>query len=383
MKLLNASQLPPVKGAGIALAILLLALPACRSSNRGAEKLAQDTQAVEQIDTDFTFNNITLEQADPQGNKVWSVKAEQATYSQDKQLAEVRNPTGELFRGGKAIYRIQAKQGTVQQDGEKIFLKGAIVATDIKSGAVFRGEELEWQPKEGVLIVRKNLTGTHPQVTATAQEARLFDKDRRLELSGNVVAVTANPNLRLKTNALTWRIDEQKVLSNAPVEAEKLISGQPTDTARGDRAEVNLKTKVAVLSNNAIVNLIDPPVRAASDRLTWNLNQNTLQSDAPIDLLDRQQQVTLTADRGRLDIQPRIASFQGNVQANSQRNQSQLFSDTLTWNLKTKELQAQGNVNYRQTNPSLSVRGNQANGRLDNRTVVISGGRVATEIIPQ
>jgi LPS export ABC transporter protein LptC len=383
MKWLNGYQLAPQAGAGLALALFLLALPACRPSNRGAEKLAQDTQTVEQIDTDFTFNNITLEQADPQGRKVWSVKAEQATYSQDKQRAEVRNPTGELFRDGRAIYRIQAQQGTVQQDGEKIFLKGAIMATDIKSGAVFRGEELEWQPKEGVLIVRKNLTGTHPQIKANAQEARLFDKERRLELSGNVVAVTTNPNLRLKTKALTWRIDEQKVISNAPVEAEKLVNGQPTDTARGDRAEVNLQTKIAILSNNAAVNLIDPTVQAVSDRLTWNLNQNTLQSDAPISLLDRQQQVTLTANRGRLDIQPRIATFQGNVQANSQRNQSQLFADTLIWNLKTKELQAQGNVNYRQTDPSLNVRGNQANGRLDNRTVVISGGRVATEIIPQ
>ena len=138
-----------------------------------------------------------------------------------------------------------------------------------------------------------------------------------------------------------------------------------------------------MLSNNAVVNLIDPAVQAVSDRLTWNLNQNTLQSDAPINLLDRQQQVTLTANRGRLDIQPRIATFQGNVQANSQRNQSQLFANTLTWNLNTKELQAQGNINYRQTNPSLNVRGNQANGSLDNRTIVISGGRVATEIIPQ
>ncbi len=383
MKRLNGYQLAPQAGAGLALALFLLVLPACRPSNRGAEKLAQDTQTVEQIDTDFTFNNITLEQADPQGRKVWSVIAEQATYSQDKQRAEVRNPTGELFRDGKAIYRIQAQQGTVQQDGEKIFLKGAIVATDIKSGAIFRGEELEWQPKEGVLIVRKNLTGTHPQIKANAQEARLFDKDRRLELSGNVVAVTTNPNLRLKTNALIWRIDQQKVLSNVPVEAEKLVNGQPTDTARGDRAEVNLQTQVAVLSNNAVVNLIDPAVQAVSNRLTWNLNQNTLQSDAPINLLDRQQQVTLTANRGRLDIQPRIATFQGNVQANSQRNQSQLFANTLTWNLSTKELQAQGNINYRQTNPSLNVRGNQANGSLDNRTIVISGGRVATEIIPQ
>jgi len=61
------------------------------------------------------------------------VKAEEAIYSKDKKLAQVRKPTGELFQDGKPVYQITAQQGTIQ-DGKQLFLKGQIVATDLRNG---------------------------------------------------------------------------------------------------------------------------------------------------------------------------------------------------------------------------------------------------------
>ena len=59
-----------------------------------------------------------------------------------------------------------------------------------------------------------------------------------------------------------------------------------------------------------------------------------------------------------------------------------MTSDRLNWNVPTQTLVAEGQVNYRQNNPSMNVNGPRAVGRLDNQTIVVDGGRVVTEIVP-
>jgi LPS export ABC transporter protein LptC len=151
----------------LALSVVILILAAgCRSANRAADKLAQDSSAAQQIDTNLTFNNITIEQPDEKGQTLWKVKAKQAIYTPDKAIAKVKSPYGQLYQDGKPIYKIQANEGEVRKDGDRIFLKGDVVATDTRSGAVLRGEELEWRPKQDTLVIRKNLRGTDAPATS-------------------------------------------------------------------------------------------------------------------------------------------------------------------------------------------------------------------------
>jgi len=51
----------------------------------------------ENVESNLTFNDVTLERADEQGRSVWKVKAE-ATYSKDKEKLLKFKPTGELFK---------------------------------------------------------------------------------------------------------------------------------------------------------------------------------------------------------------------------------------------------------------------------------------------
>ena len=85
-----------------------------------------------------------------------------------------------MFQDGKAVYQITAKEGEIEQNGEQLFLKGNIVATYPRNNLVLRGNELEWLPKKDLLIVRNKITGTHPQVQAVAQEARVFSRTGRI-----------------------------------------------------------------------------------------------------------------------------------------------------------------------------------------------------------
>ena len=383
------ARLPQMKSVMmLALALgLSSGLWACDRGNPAADQIARDSAAVQATQSRLVFDNITLEQADEDGNIVWRIKAEQAEYSPDQKIAIVTNPDGELLQDGEPIYEVQGKRGEVHQDGERVFLREGVVATDTRSGAILTGDELEWIPGEGRLIVRGNLKGTHPQVNAVANEAQVFTRDRRMELNGRVAATTKDPNLRLQAEKLIWFMAEERIESPQAVTIDRYAGTQVTDTATGNRAEVQLKTQTANLQQNARLTISEPPLLITSENLLWNLQEETVTTDQPVQIVHRAEQVTVTANQGRMNLKEQVAYLSQNVQAVGQRNDSRLNSNELTWTLPTQQLIATGNVVYRQANPSFTLTGDRAVGRLENQTVVVSGGqtgdRVVTEIIPE
>ena len=361
--------------------LLAIGLFACGDQSRTANNPDQDTASVQKLKSNLTFNDVTLEQADDRGRSAWKVYAKEATYSKDKKVAAVQSPTGELFQDGKPVYQISANQGEIQQDGKKLFLKGQIVATDPRNGLVLRGNELEWTPQQDLLIVRNQLTGTHRQVQAVAQEARVFSRSNRIELQGQVVAKATEPVLEMRTEHLTWQIKEQKLIGDRPVQIDRYKDKTITDRATANSAEVNLKTKVVSLRQDAQLKLLEPPLDIASNFMSWNLNAETITADRSVRIVHRQQQVTLTALQGRMDLQKEVVYLTGDVYGVGQRRQS-INSKALTWYLPNQLVEANGDVVYRQVEPPASFTGQKAVGKLQDQTIVVSGGRVVTEIIP-
>ena len=360
---------------------LLWGLVACAGQNHTVKKLTQDSSSVQKFESNLTFNDITLEQANQQGQPVWKVKAKQATYSKDKKVAQIQNPAGELFQDGKVAYQISAQQGEIQQDGKQLFLKGQIVATDPRNGVVMRGNELEWRPKEDLLIVRNKLTTTHKQLQVVAQEARAFSRTSRIELQGQVVATATDPHLQMQTEHLIWQIQQQKIIGDRPMQIDRYKGTVIADKAKANASEVDLKTKIATLKQNAQLSLVDPPLQIDSNSMIWNMNTEIVTADQPVRVLHRQQQVTLTANRGQMDLQKKIVSLTGNVYGVGQRRQS-LKSNQLTWYIPSQLVEAEGDVVYRQVEPPASFTGQKAVGKLQEQHIVVSGGRVVTEIVP-
>lgn len=361
--------------------VLLLNLSACSTENRTVKKLAEDTSSVQNFENNLSFNDVTLEQANEQGRPVWKVKAKQATYSQDKKVAQVEGPTGELFQDGKSVYQISGQQGEIQQDGKRLFLKGQIVATDPQNGVVLRGNELEWRPLEDLLIVRNQLTGTHRQMQVVAQEARAFSRASRIELQGRVVANATDPRLQLRTEHLIWQIKEQKLIGDRPLQIDRYKAKKVTDRATANQGDVFLKPKIVTLRQNAQLALLEPPMQVASNHLSWDLNTETITANQPLRIVHHKEQMTVTAKQGRMDLQKEIVYLTGDVYAVGQRRQV-LTSKMLNWYVSTKLVEAQGNVFYRQVEPPVSFTGQKAVGKLQDQSIVVSGGRVVTEIIP-
>lgn len=362
--------------------VLAIALFACSDRTQSVQEVAQDTSPVQEIQRDLTFNDVNLEQSDQQGRPVWKVEAKQATYSKDRKIAQVQNPTGHLFQDGKPVYEISALTGEIEQDGERLFLKGQIVAKDPRHNLVLRGNELEWRPKEDLLLVRNQLTGSHPQVQAVAQEARVRSRKGLIELQGGVQANANNPSLQMRTEHLLWRIQEQRLIGDRPLQIDRYQNKQITDRATANQGEVNLATKVTTLKQNAQISSLKPPMQINGNELSWNMNTEIVTAPQPIQIVHRQQQLTVTASRGKMDLQQEVAYLNGNVTGVGQRRQT-LKSQALTWYIPRQEMEANGNVAYTQVDPPASLTGQKAVGKLQDQTLVVSGGKVTTRVVPQ
>lgn len=363
---------------------LVFGLVACGGKSPLASQ--QNTGASSDQDSKLTFFDVTLEQADEVGRPIWKVQAKTAKYTKEKQIGQAESPYGELYQDGKVVYQIKADVADIEQDGKQLFLKGKIFATDPSNGIVLQGNELEWRPKEDLLIVRKQINGTHKQLQAVAQEVRVKTREQRMEFSGRVVANSADPQLQLRTEHLIWNIKEEKLIGDRPLQIDRYKNNKISDRGKGNSAEVNLKTKIATIQQNAQLELLEPPVQIVSNSMTWNMNAETITTNSPVRMLQRVENLTVTANQGEMKIPQKTVYLIGNVNTIGQRRQS-LKSDKLTWYLDNKLVEAQGNIVYRQADPPLNFRGETAVGNLQTENIVVKGGsssgRVVTEIIPQ
>ena len=350
-------------------------------NGQSTKEVSINTSPTPATQNELTFNDVTLEQADEKGQPVWKVQGKQASYSREKKLAQVQKPSGELFVDGKVVYKISAQLAQIEQNGKQLFLTGQIVATDTVNGVVLHGNELEWRPKEELLIVRKQVRGNYQQIQAVAEEARVNSRSARVDLQGKVLAIATDRGLQMRTTHLIWEVKKKTLIGDRPIEIDRYKGKVKRDRATANGANVNLKTNVITLQPNAQIIATEPPVQINGNSLTWDLNAEVVTANQPIKIVHRQQQVTTTADRGRMNLGNEIAHLTGNVYAIGQRQQS-LNAQKLTWYLPTQLVEAEGSVVYRQVEPPVSFTGQKAVGKLQEQNITVSGGRVVTKFIP-
>ena len=349
-------------------------------------KSKTNTSLPKEDETKLTFFGVALEQFDETGKPIWKVKAKEAKYTTDKQIGQAQSPQGELYQDGKVVYQIRAEKADIKQDGKQLFLQGKIVATDPRNGIVFQGNELEWRPQEDLLIVRNQLNGSHKQLQATAQEAKVKTREQRVEFSGGVVAKSTDPQLQMRTEHLIWQIKDDKLFSDRSIQIERYKDNKISGRSQGNAAEINLKTQIAILQPQAKLELVNPLMQITSNSITWNIQKENITTNSPIRVFKAAENLTITANQGKMNIPENTVYLTGNVNAVGQRSQS-LKSNQLTWYLNKKLLESQGNVIYHQVAPKLTFQGETAIGNLETENIVVKGGnsgqKVVTEIIPQ
>lgn len=372
---------------GAAIAALAVGLYSLIGPGFGPEPRAESPAAGDP-EPGLTLRDVTLEQPDEQGQLLWRVKGKEVTYSSDQQVAFITRPDGDLFQDGEVIYKVVADTGEVRENGSVILLRGNIVATGVKNGSVLRGKEMEWRPQDDVLIMRDQITGTHPQLRAVADEARVFNRENRMELAGNVVAntVVADPQtepwLKLQAQELAWFWQEERIDSAQPLRVEQFKQNAITDVVVGQRGTVDLATQLVALRGQVAMQMLEIPLNMASEALDWQVAEERVTVNQPLTLIHPENKIRVTARQGRMDLAEQQIFLSQEVVAVGEANQARMTSDRLSWNVDTQTLIAEGGVNYRQSDPNVNLNGARAVGRIDAQTVVVDGGRVVTEIVP-
>jgi LPS export ABC transporter protein LptC len=366
----------------LTIALIGGAVTGCRGTSMSDSAQGQgETLSVEER---LAFQDIVLEQANAQGQRLWEVRGKRANYQQTQKVAHVASPKGELFQDGKVAYRFTAQEAILRQDSEQIILKGQVVATAVASNAVLRGKFAEWNPKSDLFVVRDRFSITHAKANGTAQEGQVFSRTHRVELIGGVSAVMQAPALTLQTEALTWNMAQQMITGDRPVRVERYQGTQRTDWATGNQIEASQQKNSITLSRQARVHLHAPPLDVASDSLHWDLNTQRVTSDVSMSVHHRAEVITLRASQGWIDIPKQIFYLTGTVHGVGQKQDATLKSQKLTWYIPTKDFIAEGNVLYQQQNPRFTSRGPVARGKFQDQQVKMSGGNrsVVTQIIP-
>ena len=128
---------------------------------------------------------------------------------------------------------------------------------------------------------------------------------------------------------------------------------------------------------------LQPKLQAATESLTWNSQTRSGQSDQPIQIIDRDLQISLTGNRGSFDLPGKVIMLEGGVKGINSKNPSELYAQQLTWKIDTEKVEATGNVVYQQDNPRTRLMGEKAIGSLDSNDIVVTsnGKQPVTSII--
>lgn len=366
--------------------VLLLSLTGCQnvvsqsqsqSPSATQEQVQPKSPVTNHSDTRLVLNNAVLEQSNVEGGTLWKLKAENTVYSDDQKIAYLDQVTGNLLQNNQLILQLSGKKAEVRDNGKIIFLRDDVIVTDPRNGAILRSDEIEWRPKENLLIVRKNLNGNHPQLSVTAEEGRYYTDTSTLELQGNIIATTSNPSLQLNTEHLTWQIPEQKIWSDRNLEVVRYQGDTVTDRLVADKGEGNLAKYTINLHNNIELISLKPQLQIATNFISWNYQNRIINTNQPIQILERQRQLTVTGNQGEINLQQQVARLDNGVKGINPSKQSELYARQLIWNIPTETVEAIGNVIYEQADPQMNLTGDRAVGKLTENKIVVSSDNQA------
>ncbi len=366
--------------------LLLLSLVACQSSQPVSQTL--ETSGETRDETNLTLQNATLEQSNAEGEILWKIQVDEAKYSPDRQTANLTAVKGNIFQDGEIVLQVKSDYGVIQRDGAQIFLRDNVVAVDPRNKAVLKSEEVEWQPETSLLTVRKNVRGSHPQLEASANEGKYNAREQKLELTGKIKATSEARQLQLKTEKLIWQIPKQTVIGDRFWTMLRFRNKTITDRLVANKARVLLDKKQVIIKENIEYKSLQPPLQIATNEIIWHYQTRQVYSSQPVQLIQYDQNVTVTGNQGHVNLAENIAYLKGGVRGISPMNESNLYSNNLTWNVVAQTIEAHGNVIYEQNrDPKLNLTGEKAVGTLVDNNIVVTNSdrqeRVVTEIFPE
>ena len=309
----------------------------------------------------------------------------QTTYSPDRKVGYLDNVTGNFWENQELAIYLTAAKGQVIDDGNTIILTDNVVIRDIRNQTIITADELTWYPEQNLIILTANLTGQHPQFNVTSTMGKYHTDTQELELIGNIVGYSQESPVKFSSNQLLWKINEEKILINSPVEIVRYNQDDViTDKIVAKELAIDLALHQAKFKGNVEFISSEPAVQIASNSIIWNYQERTIIADEPVKLIHHDEQITLNANHGKIDLVTELAHLSQGVQGTTPRNQANLYASELIWSMNTQIVEAKGNVIYEQVEPYVHLTGDKAVGTIQDNQIVVSSeqnNQIVTDII--
>jgi LPS export ABC transporter protein LptC len=337
------------------------------------------------IEAKLELDHLSFQQVDQQGKPLWKVRAQKGVYSPDKKRAKVTNLDGDFYQDGQIVLHVTAKVGEVEQAGEKVILRGDVVTKETRNQLTLIGQEVEWQPKADLLIIRDRVQANQPKFQVNGDEGRYLSRKQQLDLSGKITAYYQDPRLAMQTEHMLWLIKDKTIIGDKPVQIQRYQENQITSQVTANSFSTALDLQIISLQGKVQLNAVKPLIQVNGEAFAWNIDRELVTANRPITIFETKEAVTFTADTGELDLQKSLATLAGQAVAVATRNQAKLEANRLVWEITSQQLIGTGNVVYQQIDPVIKFTGTRGVGKLQDRSIVVSGGKqqVRTEFIPK
>jgi LPS export ABC transporter protein LptC len=138
---------------------------------------------------DFPFLQIegtNLSGADPQGRRIWDVKAQTLEVDRDRRRLVMTAVTGQFYAAGRPALAFRAPQAALDVSTRDVELTGGVLV-QTTDGRTLRAARLRYTASDGILTASGDVRLVQAGVSISADELRTDAGLRESRFSGNVV----------------------------------------------------------------------------------------------------------------------------------------------------------------------------------------------------
>jgi Protein of unknown function (DUF1239). len=214
-------------------------------------------------------------------------------------------------------------------------------------------------------------------IRTRAEQGSAYPGERRLELRGQVEVESERDNLRLQAQRVEWLPEQRLLQAEGQVKVE-LLEGQ--GSLQGERLLVDFGQAQMQLENLDPTQPVraeyrtpsrrrertpspwrerDPDLELAASRFLWQFGVGEVQAVGSVEVYAPLQALRLSGGQLRAPLPFAELRLLDNVKAKAEQTGQELEAQEIRWRIGSTQLQARGNVRYRQPGQALTVRGNQ------------------------
>lgn len=325
--------------------------------------------------------DATLREFDNQGNLLWEIQAKRGEYRQDRRIADIVDVNGKFFDAGKLVLEARGKTGIINQTTQEISIEGQVKGKVLKEEIDIICDNLEWSSPKDLIQATGNITFSQPKDGITVKGEKLEGKvsQNTYTLKRKVVVTTTKPAIEINSEAITWNVESQKIISEAPITARQAKENRQLTA---DRGTWDTKNQIVELLGKVQGQDNAMDVTVTTDKLLWNLLEQKVTLPDSFVVASASRGLRITAQTGIALFTDQRINLLGEVQAELQTDQATVSADRVNWEIPSQTVTADGGVRYNRRANNLRVQGDQAVANLELQTVQVTGANVISEFTP-